>query len=88
MHDAISTAMDNVVLPRVEMAVNSITGPTGHGTNSEVRNPDRKDCIGIIRNTPLMSASSRLDLDIELNELNRNDETRNNEVSRAATFRH
>ena len=76
MHDAILTAIDNVVIPRVGMAVKSITGSTGHGTNSKVQNPDRRDFIGHIKNTPLMSASSRLDLDAELN---RNDETRNNE---------
>ena len=74
MHDAILTAIDNVVIPRVELAVKSITGSAGHGTSSEVQNPDRRDFLGNIRNTLVMSASSRLDLD---NELNRNDETRN-----------
>ena len=76
MHDAILTAIDNVVYPRVEMAVKSITGSTGHGTNSEVQNPDRRNFLGNIRNFLLMSASSRLDLD---NEINRNDETCYNE---------
>ena len=33
-HDAILTAIDKVVIPRVEMAVKSITGSTGHRTNS------------------------------------------------------
>ena len=45
MHDAILTVKDNVVIPRVEMAVKSITGSTGHGTNSEVRNPDPRVLI-------------------------------------------
>ena len=76
MHDVFLTAIDNVVIPRVEMAVKLVTGSTGHGTNSEVQNLDRRDLLGNIRNTPLMSASSRLDLD---NELNKNDETRDNE---------
>ena len=58
------------------MAVKSITSSTGHGTISEVQNPDRRVFLGNIRNIPLMSASSRLDWG---NELNRNDETRNNE---------
>ena len=74
MHDAILTAIDNVVIPRVELAVKSITGSAGHGTSSEVQNLDLRDFLGNIRNTPVMSASSRLDLD---NELNRNEETRN-----------
>ena len=75
MYDAILTAIDNVVIPRVDMAVKSITVSAGHGTNSEVQNPDRRDFLGKIRNTPLTSASSRLDLD---NESNR-DDTRNDE---------
>ena len=58
------------------MVVKVITGLTGHGTNGEVQNPDRRDFFGNIRNTPLLSASSWLDLE---NELNRNDETRNDE---------
>ena len=65
-----------MVIQRVEMAVNWIKGSTGHGTSSEFRNPDRRDLFGNIRRTLFMSASSRLDLD---NELNRNDETRDNE---------
>ena len=74
MHDAILTAIDNVVIPRAEIAAKSITGSTGHGTNSEVQNPDRRGFLGNIRNTPLISASSRLDIG---NELNRIDETHN-----------
>ena len=58
MHGAILTAMDKVVLPRVEMAVTSITGSSGHRPNSEVQNPDRRDFLGNAGNTPLMSASS------------------------------
>ena len=76
MQDAILTAIHNLVFSRVEMALKSVTGSTGHGTNSEVQNLDRRDFFGIIRNIPLMSASSRFDLD---NELDRNDETRNDE---------
>ena len=77
MHDAILTAIDNFVIPSVEMAVKSITGSARHGTSSEVQNPDRRYFVGNIRDTPLMSASRRLDLDIDLNK---NDETRNDEV--------
>ena len=74
LHDLTLTAIDNVVIPRVEMVVKSISDPAGQGTGSEVQNPDRRDFVGNIKNTPLMSASSHLDLD---NELNRNDEIRN-----------
>ena len=37
MHHAILTAIENVLIPRVEMPVKSITGSTGHGMNSEVQ---------------------------------------------------
>ena len=43
MHDAIVTAMDNVFIQRVEMAVRSITGSSGHGPNSVVQNLDKKE---------------------------------------------
>ena len=74
MHDASLTAIKNVVILRVEMAVKSITGSSGHGTKSQVQKIDRGDFLRNIRNTPVMSASSRLNLD---NELNMNDETPN-----------
>ena len=74
MHDAIWTAMDKVVIQRVEMVVKSITSSSGHGTNSEVQNPDRRGFLGNAGNTPLMSASSRLDL---YTNQDKNDETRN-----------
>ena len=76
MHEAILTAIENVVFLRVEMAVKSITGSSGHGTKSQVQKTDRGDFLGNFRNTPLLSMSSRLDLD---NELYMNVETRNNE---------
>ena len=76
MHDAILTATVDFVIPRFEMAVKSITDSTGHGTSSELQKPDRSNFLGNKRNNPLMSASSRLNLDIELK---RNDETPNDE---------
>ena len=56
------------------MPVKLITCSAGRGTSNEIQNPDRSEILGNIRETPLMSTSSRLDLD---NELNRIDETRN-----------
>ena len=76
MHDAILTAIDNMVFSKVEMAVKSITGSTGYWTNREVQNPDLRDFLGNIRNIPLMSASRRVDLNTNQD---RNDETRNDE---------
>ena len=54
MQDAVLRAIDSVVIPRVEMAVKWITDATGHGTNREVQNPDRKDFLRNVRSTPLM----------------------------------
>ena len=73
MHDAILTAMDKVVMPRVEMAVRSITSSSGHGLNSVVHNPDRNDSTGNTENTSLLSSSGRLDLEIGQDRI---DETR------------
>ena len=73
MRDVILTAIDKVVIPRVEMAVRSITGSSRHGPNSVVQNSDRKDFTGNTENTPLMSTSSRLDLNIDYGRI---DETR------------
>ena len=61
IHDFILTAMDNVVIPRVEMAVRSITELSGRGSSSVVQNPGQRNFTGNTVNTPLMSASSRVD---------------------------
>ena len=73
MHDASLTAMDNVVIPRVEMAVKSFTGSSGDRTNSAVQNPDRRDFIWNAEDTPLKAAADRLDLNIDQDRI---DETR------------
>ena len=86
MHDAILTAINYVVLPRVEMAVRSITGSSGNGpnsTNSIVQHPDRRDFTRNTENTPLRSASSRLDLNIDQDII---DETRDIDNSEDGDF--
>ena len=70
MHDATLTAMDKVVIPRAEMAVRSFTGSTGRGPYSLIQNLDHRDFTGNTKNTPLMSASSRLDLNIDQDRIN------------------
>ena len=74
MHDAILTAIDNVRIPRVEMAVRSITESSGRGPSSMVQIPDQRDFTGNAASTPPMSASSFVDLN---NDQDRNDQTRN-----------
>ena len=73
MHDVTLAAMNNLVNPRDEMAVRSITGSSRNGPNNIVQNPDRIDFTRNTENTPLRLASSRLDLNIEQDEI---DETR------------
>ena len=73
MHDAILTAMNYVVIPRVEMAVRSMTSSSGNGPNSIVQNHDRMDFTSNAEKTPPRSASSRSDLKIEQDEI---DDTR------------
>ena len=73
LHEAILTAMNIVVIPWVEMAVRSITGSSENGPNSIVQNSDRTNLTVNAESTPLRSACSLLDLNIEQNEI---DETR------------
>ena len=74
IHEAILTAVSNVVIPRVEMAVRSVTESSGRGPNSVVQNSDRMDFTGNTGNTPLVKPSSRINLNIDQE---RNDQTRN-----------
>ena len=67
MQDAILTAMDKVVFPKIETAMKSITASSGRKPNSEVLYPDKRDFLGNAGNTPLMSACSRLELNTNLN---------------------
>ena len=83
MHDAILTAMNNLVIPRVVMAVRSITGSSENGPNSLVQNPARRVFMGNTESTPLRSTSGRLDLNIEQLEI---DETRDIDNSEDGDF--
>ena len=77
------TAMDNVVLPRIEMAVRSITASSRRGPNKVVQNPDQRGFSGNLEDIPLMTASSCTDLNIKNN---RNDETRSSENIKDGDF--
>ena len=77
VHDAIRTAIDSVVVPRVEMSVASITGYSGHVPNSVHRNPEQREFSWNMEDTPLLLSRSRSDLNINCK---RNDETQNNET--------
>ena len=49
------------------MDLRSVTGSTGHGPISDVRNPDLRDFLGNAGNSPLMSVSSRINLNTNEN---------------------
>ena len=49
-HDAILTALDNVVIPRFETAMRSITESSRRGRSSVVQNPDPWDFTRSILN--------------------------------------
>ena len=74
MQDAFLTAVDNVVMPRVELAVRSITESSVRGPNSVVQKSDQRYFTRKTEKTPLILASSRLDSNIEQEK---NDENRN-----------
>ena len=54
VYDNFLTAVSIVVIPRVEMAVRSITKSSRRGPNSVVQNPDQRDFTGITEKTPLV----------------------------------
>ena len=85
MHDAILTAMDAVVILRVEMAIRSFTGSSGQGPSSVVQKPDRRDFTSKSENTPFISASSRLGLNVDQD---RNDQTCNVVNFKDGDYRH
>ena len=61
MHDAYLTAMKDVFIPRIGMAVRSIKGSSRIGHNGEVQNLDPRDFTFNTEDTPLRLVSSRLD---------------------------
>ena len=63
--DGILTAMDNVKIPRVELLVRPFTYSSGHGPSSMFQNLDHMDFSKNIKNTPLISVSYPVDLNIE-----------------------
>ena len=68
-HDAILRAMNNVIIPRVEMTVRLMTGSSGNGFNSKIQNPNQRDFTVSTEKTPLRAVSSRLGLSIEQDEI-------------------
>ena len=78
VHDSFLRAMDIVVTPKFEKTVRKNSGSSSRRPNSLVHNHDWKDFSGIADNIPLMTASRRLDLNI--------DQARNIETSNVKKF--
>ena len=84
-HDAISTAMDYLIIPKIEISVRSVLESSERGANGIVQNPVNREFSAVMENTPLMTASSRTDLIIDQD---RNDETCNGKILADGIFRH
>ena len=65
------------------MPLRSITGSSGHRPSSVFQNLDRRDFTGNIEKTPLVSASSRLDPNIDRDRI---DETSDVEKTKDGDF--
>ena len=65
MHDANFTVLNSVVIPRFEIAVRSIHESSRRRPGSVFENPDRRYFTGNTENTPLMSAYSQKDSNVD-----------------------
>ena len=65
-HDAILTAMDILVIPRVDRVVRSISETSIWGRSNNFQNLGERDFLRRYENTPLLLASSRLGLNVEI----------------------
>ena len=73
IQNAILTAIDNIVAPRIELAIRSINASSGRDVTSMSSNSDRKEQVGI--NASFKNASGN---ENTLGVSNVNDETRHN----------
>ena len=72
--DAVLTAIENLVIPRVEMAMKSINASSGRNQDVNVMERDQRDFSGDIEDLR-MTASSRINPYTDLNKI---DKTRGN----------
>ena len=73
IQNAILTAIENIVAPKIELAIRSINASSGRDATSVSANSERSECVGV--NASLENASKNNDtLDVS----NVNDETRHN----------
>ena len=90
MQNTILTAMNEIVIPLLEMAVRKIQRLSGHRPKSVVQKPVQRDFTGYTENNPLMWASNRLDLNIDQKRISTKTESMRLvtlKTSRMVTFR-
>ena len=73
IQNAILTAIDNIVAPKIELAIRSITASSGRDATNVTANSDREENVGINASIENASKNSKA-----LRSSNVNDETRNN----------
>ena len=73
IQNAVLTAIDNIVAPKIELAIRSVNASSGREATSVSANSERREHVGI--NTPFENASEN---NIILGVSNMNDETRQN----------
>ena len=73
IQNAILTAIDNIVAPKIELAIRSINASSGRDVTSVSANPERRDHAGV--GPPFENASENNNT---LGVINMNDETRHN----------
>ena len=73
IQNAILTAMDNFVAPKIELAIESINASSGRDVTSVTANPERGEHVGIIASFENASENNNI-----LHVSNKNDETRHN----------
>ena len=74
VQDAVLTAIENVVIPRVELAMKSANVSSGRSVDGDVLEADRRNFSGNIEGLQ-MTAASRINSGTDLNRI---DETRDN----------
>ena len=74
IQDALLTAMENLEIPRVELAMKSINASPGRSVDGNVLDPDQRDFSGNVQGLQ-MTAWSRI---LSCTGLNKIDETRGN----------
>ena len=70
VQNAVLTAMENLVILRVELAIKSANAPSGRSVHGNVLEPHQRDFLGNVERLQ-MTASSRINSNRDLNRIDR-----------------